>query len=111
MSHGDPSDGQSSAMAATPREQLLELRGGSDGEPDPVPPVRASKRGASSGREDIELAVAASGLRIGERVILGGEITYLSASSGGAVWMRVQLDGGRGCFDCWASEHKGKSDG
>lgn len=98
-----------------------ELRSGGATEPDTVPPVRAKGRrvrdqkapgrevagvAAGTGRADIEAAVATSGLRIGGRVTMEGEITYLSADSGGAVWMRVQLDGGRGCFDCWATEHK-----
>ena len=90
-------------------EQLPKLRGGGATGPDPLPTVRAAKRRASpravagkevarvaTGREDIELAVAASGLRLGDRVTMTGAISFLSATSAGAVWMTVRLDGERG---------------
>lgn len=63
-----------------------------------------------TGREDIELAVAASGLVIGGRVTMTGAITWLTADSKGRVWMRVRLDGGShvDCApeDIGAGEHK-----
>ncbi len=80
--------------------------------------VRAEKRCESpaTGREDIEAAVAASGLTVGDRVTMTGSIIYLSADSSGAVWLGVRLDGERGHgVACWATDiesgpHKGKSD-
>lgn len=86
---------------------MLELRGGGASKPDAVPPVRPSRSRVrpSEGREDIEAAVAASGLKLGDRVVLAGAITFLSADARGAVWMRVRLDGERGSHvDCWSSD-------
>ncbi len=107
------SNGKGALLASPQGELLSELRGGSPAEPDAVPPVRAAKRRASSGpvahstgREDIEAAVAASGLKLGDRASMTGTITYLSADSKGDVWMQVRLDDGRGLVDCWAGPHK-----
>jgi hypothetical protein len=57
----------------------------------------------ATGREDIEAAIAARGLVMGQRVTMSGSITYLSADSRGNVWVRVQFDSGGG-VDCYATD-------
>lgn len=69
--------------------------------------AKAGREERSTGREDIEAAVAKSGLSVGDRVTMDGEITYLSADSRGNVWVRVQF---AGCgLDCYASELRSTS--
>ncbi len=85
---------------------MSELHEGREAGPEVLPgaPGKGQRAGPPkpTGREDIEFAVAASGLRIGDRVTMSGSITMLSADSGGAVWMRVHLDGERERhIDCW----------